>query len=197
MAADVGGESRQLKTGKKGRRKRLSPRIDMTPMVDLGFLLLTFFVLTTTLISHTTMPVVVPNTTCTIASPISHKKVLNILISGKDRVYWYYGIKNVELNLVGYNAGGLRKTVVDMGDKIKKTGLFDLRKDPQPMVVLIKMTNDASYKNMVDVLDEMNITKTQKYVLMEAAPEEIGLIQDYEKSQNLKSSVEKSLTKTL
>jgi len=60
MAAEVGGDSGGKKKGKKGRKGKKMPRIDMTPLVDLGFLLLTFFILTTTMSTPTTMPVVVP-----------------------------------------------------------------------------------------------------------------------------------------
>ena len=201
MAADVGGgEGRGHKEGKKGRKKKGNPRIDMTPMVDLGFLLLTFFVLTTTMSSPTTMPVVVPaeekkEDKKEDQEKVSEKKVLNLLISGKDRVYWYIGIKDVELNLVGYTPDGLRKTISDKGEEIKKSGLFDLAKDPEPMIVLIKMTDDATYKNMVDVLDEMNITNQKKYMLMDITGDEVALIDGYEKSQSMETSVEKSMAK--
>ena len=192
MAAAVGGDG-----------KKHSTRIDMTPMVDLGFLLLTFFVLTTTLAQPTVMPIIVPADKekepkeQTPEDKVSEEKVLFLLVAGKDRVYWYQTKKedDVDLNMTNYAPKGLRKTVRKKKNNPQMLKKFATKDDPNPLIVLIKMTDDASYKNMVDVLDEMNITDQKKYMLLEAEQREIEMIRDYEKDNDLSNSVPKSMEK--
>ncbi|MDW8159526.1 MAG: biopolymer transporter ExbD [Bacteroidia bacterium] len=200
MAAEVGGgDSGKKKGKKKGRKKKANPRIDMTPMVDLGFLLLTFFVLTTTMSTPVAMPVVVPaekqEEQKTEQEKISEEKVLFLYLTGKDRIYWYRGRENneVKLNYTTYGDKGVREVIYKEREKVKRSGLFDLSKDPDPMIVLIKLSDDASYRNMVDILDEMNITDQKKYMLLDMEKADIEIVQDYEKNMNLPSSIEKSL----
>ncbi|MCS6905887.1 MAG: biopolymer transporter ExbD [Bacteroidia bacterium] len=200
MAAEVGGgDSGKKKGKKKGRKKKANPRIDMTPMVDLGFLLLTFFVLTTTMSTPVAMPVVVPaekqEEQKTEQEKISEEKVLFLYLTGKDRIYWYRGRENneVKLNYTTYGDKGVREVIYKEREKVKRSGLFDLSKDPDPMIVMIKLSDDASYRNMVDILDEMNITDQKKYMLLDMEKADIEIVQDYEKNMNLPSSIEKSL----
>lgn len=194
MAAEVGGDSgSKKKKGKKGRSKKMNPRIDMTPMVDLGFLLLTFFVLTTRMSTPTTMPVIVPADPDPGAEPppeVSEKKVLNLIISGADRIYHYQGVKDVQLNMTNYAAEGIRKVIQTKAREI--AALPDFRDEKDPMIVLIKMTDDAKYRNMVDILDEMNITEQKRYMLIDITKDEVGFILDYEKSQGLSSSIDQT-----
>ena len=195
MAADVGGGD-SGKKGKKGRKKKGNPRIDMTPMVDLGFLLLTFFVLTTTMSTPTTMPVVVPEEKTETENKedipkLAEGKVLNLLVSGKNRIYYYQGVEDVELSMTTYSPNGLRPIIFDYKKKV--AAKFATEKDKDPLVVIVKMTKDATYKNWVDLIDEMNITNQKRYVLIDITPEELDFINGYEKSQNMDSSLEKSL----
>lgn len=194
MAADVGGGDSGKKKGKKGRKKKGNPRIDMTPMVDLGFLLLTFFVLTTTMSTPTTMPVVVPEDRpedTTKLPPVAEGKVLNLLVSGKNRIFYYQGIKDVELSMTTYSPNGLRPIVQDYQKKVREN--YKNSSDKDPLIVIVKMTKDATFKNWVDIIDEMNITNQRKYVLIDITPDEVDFIKGYEASQNLPSSLEKSL----
>jgi biopolymer transport protein ExbD len=200
MAAEVGGGDSGKKKGKKGRKKKGNPRIDMTPMVDLGFLLLTFFVLTTTMSTPVAMPVVVPadkDDTVKVEEEekVSEEKVLFLYLTGKDRIYWYRGRENneVKINSTDYSEKGIRDVVFKQRNKVKNSGLFDLTKDPDPMIVMIKLSDDASYRNMVDILDEMNITEQKKYMLLDMEKSDIEIVDDYEKSLNIPSSLEKSL----
>lgn len=194
MAAAVGGGDGG--GGKKGRKSRGTPHIDMTPMVDLGFLLLTFFVLTTSMSTPSTMPVIFPADPPPGAPPppkVPEGKILNLLVSGNDKLYWYKGLEDVELNNVGYGENGLRKLVLDMQKKVKSE--FPNDKDENPLIVLVKSNYDSRYKNMVDIVDEMNITEQGKYMLIEMEPEEIALISDFEKEMSEESSIKKSLEK--
>ena len=201
MAADVGGGDGggKKKKVKKGRKKKGTPRIDMTPMVDLGFLLLTFFVLTTTMSTPVTMPVMVPAEPDPTAEPppkVPASKVLNLLIAGKNRIFYYRGIDDkteMQLNMTSYAPKGLRQVLFEQQKLVKRD--FPQDKDENPMIILVKMTDDAKYKNWVDIIDEMNITEQKRYMLMDITKEEVEIVRDYEKSQNLPNSLEKSMEK--
>lgn len=194
MAADVGGGGGGKKKGKKGRSKKGNPRIDMTPMVDLGFLLLTFFVLTTTMSTPTTLPVIVPDSDEKPVDPpdkVAEGKVLNLLVGGKNRIFYYQGIKDVELNMTTYSDKGLRPVIVDYQNKVAKN--FGSDKDPKPLIVMIKMTKDATFKNWVDLIDEMNITEQRRYMLLDITPDEVAFIEGYEQNQKLENSIPETI----
>lgn len=170
-------ELEQKQVGKKGKkkgRKKMSTRIDLTPMVDLGFLLVTFFMLTTTFSKPQTMEINMPvkpkgEVKEEEQNALKASKAFNILIGGENKVYWYRGLANEPIEPVvesNYTADGLRKILLERNASI------------QEMVVLIKPTNDASYKNVVDVLDEMNISNIKRYALVDISPQEIDLIKN-------------------
>jgi biopolymer transport protein ExbD len=179
--ADSGGKK------KKGvRSKKMSTRIDFTPMVDLGFLLITFFMLTTTLQKPQTMQIVLPekdNLKKEDQPPVKESKVLTLLLGKNDKVYWYRGIKEPKLDSCDYAAGGLRKIILDAKEDVKKQFGMDMVKNNEGveqekshLVVLIKPNDDSVYKNMVDALDEMAITNVSKYVMMDISTAEKDFI---------------------
>lgn len=192
MAAAVGGDGGG--GGKKGRKSHGTPHIDMTPMVDLGFLLLTFFVLTTSMSTPSTMPVIFPvddETEQTKPDKVAESKILNVLVSGNDKMYWYFRSDEVELNNVTYGENGIRKLVLKQQKEVQRK----FPNDEDPLIVLIKTNLDARYQNMVDLVDEMNITEQGKYMLVDITPEEVALIADYEKEMGTESSQTKTLEK--
>lgn len=190
MAADVGGgDSGHGKKAKKGRSKKSNPRIDMTPMVDLGFLLLTFFVLTTTMATPKTMPIVVPerkpDTEIDKDPPIAASKVLTLLLGKDNKVYWYHQTSDEqgaapEIQSTGYGAEGIRKVILQRRKLIDQQ--WARPSDPAPSIILIKPTDDSNYGNLVDVLDEMTIIQQKKYMLVDVTPDELGMIEDYQKN---------------
>src|SRR4029079_35113 len=93
MAELGGGGGGGHKKGGKVRSKKASTRIDMTPMVDLAFLLLTFFVLTSTLNKPQTMEITMPEKPKdeTEVPKVNEKDVLTIVLGENDKVYWYTG----------------------------------------------------------------------------------------------------------
>ncbi|MCS6894636.1 MAG: biopolymer transporter ExbD [Bacteroidia bacterium] len=184
MAAEVGGDSGAPKKGKKkgkARKPKKRPRIDMTPMVDLGFLLLTFFVLTTTMSTPNTMPVVVPPKITEkdeVEPPkIAEGKVITLLV-GRAKVYYYVGVEKPELFQTTFSPkSGIRKVLLDRRQKVaQRYGKAD------EMIVIIKMLDEAQYKDFVDILDEMAIIQQKKYALVDITPEEKSMIEDYKKS---------------
>src|SRR5262245_28601452 len=121
MAEAPGGEQQDSGKGKhkKVRAKKSSTHIDMTPMVDLAFLLLTFFMLTTTFSKPKTMEINMPVKD----KPEVETKVNNavtILLGDKDRIFWYFGeFKPAETQLeeTNWSATGIRKILLEKNEK--------------------------------------------------------------------------------
>lgn len=172
----------------------MSTRIDFTPMVDLGFLLITFFMLTTTLAKPQIMALVMPEKDVELEErdPIKESKVLTLMLGKDDKVFYYEGITEPKLDSTDFSAEGLRRVILDKQVKVK--GLFgeeefeDFKtKEPRKgsfLNVLIKPTKDAKYKNLVDVLDEMSITKVRYYVILDVSKTEEDFIKDPAKGMN-------------
>jgi biopolymer transport protein ExbD len=156
--------------GGKQRAKKASTKVDMTPMVDLGFLLLTFFILTTTFAKPQTMEINMPVKPATEEqqTPLKASNALTLLLGENDKIYWYAGLPDAPtapgVQITDYSAGGLRKILLDR-----------TRTNPK-LVVLIKPMEEARYKNLVDVLDEMNITDTGKYAIVDVDPRDEELV---------------------
>jgi biopolymer transport protein ExbD len=163
-----GGKSK----GGKVRSKKASTRIDMTPMVDLGFLLITFFILATTLSKPSSMTLNVPDKTKTEETePIKASNVMTVFLGDNNKAYYIFGKaanEDPKLETVGYGYE-FRKAIQDNARKVPA----------DKFVVVIKPTKVSNYKNMVDVLDEMAITKTKRYALVDAlTPDEEKLLKD-------------------
>ncbi|MFL5728093.1 MAG: ExbD/TolR family protein [Cytophagaceae bacterium] len=149
----------------KKRSKKISTKIDMTPMVDLAFLLITFFMLTTTFNKPQTMKVIVPDKTKDAPKiPVKESKALTILISKEDRIFWYRGLNDIKLTETDYSPEGIRSLLASSNSKIKD------------LVVLIKAEDNANFKNLVDILDEMHITNIRKYAIVDITEKELDLI---------------------
>lgn len=133
-------------------------------MVDLGFLLITFFVFTTSLSRPTAMKLILPNDdTSATPSTTAAGKTISILLAGGGKIYYYNGDSSLNMHTTDYSALGLRKVIAG-----KKAFVQDKYGNPNETVVLIKPTEKSTYGNMVDVLDEMQINRVSRYVLMDA-----------------------------
>src|SRR3990167_9395763 len=109
-----GGDSG--KHGKK-RAKKASTRIDMTPMVDLAFLLLTFFVLTSTFSKPTTMEITMPIKDENDTAKTKVKKAITILLTGEDKIFYYTGVldETTEMKETSFDdTKGIRKVLVEL-----------------------------------------------------------------------------------
>jgi len=166
-------EKETKKKGKKKRRKKMSTRVDMTPMVDLGFLLITFFMLTTTFSKPQTMEINLPvkpkgEVIEEQENALKASKAFNIIVDGENRLFWYLGLPHEPLEPLtetNYSADGIRKVLLEKNSTI------------QDMVVLIKPTSAAVYKNVVDILDEMNISNIKRYALIDITPDDLEELQ--------------------
>jgi biopolymer transport protein ExbD len=176
---NTGGGGGKHKGGKP-KAKKSSTRIDMTPMVDLAFLLLTFFMLTTSFSTPKTMEIVMPDKPdITVPPPkINQNDVMNLIMAGDNKLYYYIGIENPQVVQVAYSATSdksIRKILLQEKQKnIQRNG-----KDK--FMVLIKATKEAKYKNVVDIFDEMNVTAISRYALVDITPSEVELIKNVNK----------------
>lgn len=161
----------------KVRAKKANPRVDMTPMVDLNFLMLMFFMFTTTFSKPNVMDLGLP------AKPhdkqqapdteIKLSNSISILIGKDNRIFWHQqdntSLTEANLNETTFDREGIRKVIQQA-----KANAADQSK----FTVIIKPTDDAVYKNFVDILDEMAITKSEQYGVTEVKPWEKAI---YEK----------------
>ncbi len=173
----------EVKSGgshKKGpgvkKSKKLSTRVDLTPMCDLGFLLITFFIFTTTLAEPTAMNLNMPKDTKdpNLENKVKESGSLTLMLGKSNVIYYYYGSDPTKMQTSGYK--DLRKIILD---KRKTTPADDL-------YIIIKPDKDATYKNAVDVLDEMTINDIKRYSMIDTTPEEYKLIQQTEAAGGVK-----------
>lgn len=158
--------------GGKVRSKKQSTRVDMTPMVDLGFLLITFFILATTLSKPSSMTLNVPDKTKKEETePIKASNVMTVFLGKDNKAHYIFGKaanEDPELQTVsiGYD---MRKAIQDNSRKVAA----------DKFVVVIKPTKESTYRNVVDLMDEMAITKTKRYALVDQlTPDEKKLLKD-------------------
>lgn len=170
--------------GGKVRSKKQNTRVDMTPMVDLGFLLITFFMFTTTFSKPNVMDLGLPAKPKTPQqdpkTEIKLSNSISILLGKDNRVYWHQqdntSLTEANLNETTYDREGIRKII-----KQAKANAADQSK----FTVIIKPTDDAVYKNFVDILDEMAITKSEQYGVTDIKPWEKAI---YEKKSGSTSA---------
>lgn len=155
--------------GGKVRSKKQVPHVDLTPMVDLAFLLITFFMLVTTFNKPNVMDLGLPakpkgdtpppNTKIDLSNSIS-------IIIGKDNRVFYH-----QMDRAGLNEQTLQETTFDRNGITKVIEQAKANaKDKSKFTVIIKPTDDAVYKNFVDILDEMAITKNEIYGITDVKP---------------------------
>jgi hypothetical protein len=168
------------------RHKMQPPVMDMTPMVDLGFLLITFFVFTTTVSTPAAMSLFMPNDKI-MKDPnnLPETLALTFLLAGQDRVYYYHGSWENALkeNKIFQTSYSFRS---GMGEIIrqKQKSLDAAAEVTGGMMLLIKPAFNAAYRNVIDALDEVMINKVKKYAVMEPCDAELR----YLKSQGNNSS---------
>ena len=153
-------------------------------MVDLAFLLITFFMLTTTLSKPHAMQLNMPKKVDDDKEKqeIGECQVLNVVIDTMDHVWYYEGLQVAGLKQTGFSPdskdGGVRKVVLDMMKKVPATCPLTKKGEKREAIVLIKMMHGARYENMVDILNEMDITGCKTYAIQEPDPIEIEAVEN-------------------
>lgn len=195
-------------SGKKGQPKRMNLRVDFTPMVDMNMLLITFFMFCTSLSKPQTMDIVMPTKDKDLMeedkSQVKESKAITLILGTDNKVYYYTGKPDYAdyntLKVTDYSPEGLRGILLERNgeavakmrelrikkakkqiteDEFKKES-NDVKNEKDGQVVVIKPTDGASYKNLVDVLDEMQICSIGKYAIVEMAEGDEYLVQNYE-----------------
>jgi len=153
------------------RRKVLSTRVDMTPMVDLGFLLITFFMLATTLAAPKAMDLALPRNDGD-SSLLANSKALTILLGDNNRIAYYEGMGNDPARppQVRHTSFAMHKGIGDVL-RAKRRQVIE-RYGKNELMVLIKADTAANYRNVVDVMDEMLINDVSRYALVDMTPAE-------------------------
>ena len=201
----------------KSKQKKISVRVDFTPMVDMNMLLITFFMLCTTLNIPQTMEISMPSNDKDITedqkSMVKASQAITLLLGGDNKLYYYEGEPNYKvyssLKQTSYAANGvrdvlLRKNAVAVNkvralkqqkldlvitdDEFKKK-VSEIKSAKDTPTVIIKATDDASYENLVDVLDEMQICNIGKYVIADIAEGDEFLMKNFDAKGELSKTL--------
>jgi biopolymer transport protein ExbD len=163
--------------GKAGTRKskKLSTKVDLTPMVDLGFLLITFFIITTSLSDPKAMKLIMPdNSDPNKDMNVPQSTALTVIPIADNKVFYYHGDLNDALKtnawgITNYSESeGLGKIVRNKQaalDKIKPGNRKEL-------MLMIKPSPESNYENVVSALDEALINDLKRYAIMDITDKE-------------------------
>ena len=163
------------------KAKKASTRVDLTPMVDLGFLLITFFVFTTTMSTPTAMAMNEPKDDPNNQLKVKNSGAMTLLLGKNDQVYYYFGelsAENASAQFKSSNFKEIRQTILD---KKKATPVGDL-------MYIIKSDKEATFKNAIDILDEMaiNAVPPGHYAEVDMSDTEAQLIKMTEEANGIK-----------
>jgi biopolymer transport protein ExbD len=194
------------KKGGGSKQKKMSVHVDFTPMVDMNMLLITFFMLCTSLSKPQTMEINMPSNDDKIKTEdrtkVKESQAITLVLSGGDSIFYYTGKPDYNdhnsLKLSSYKASGIRSLLMSRNTeavskinvlKQKKLELKISQKDfidqvaeikngKNTPVVIVKAADKATYKNLIDALDEMQICNIGKYVIDKIGPAEFALLKN-------------------
>jgi biopolymer transport protein ExbD len=157
------------------RSKKHSTRVDLTPMVDLGFLLITFFIFTTSMTSPKAMKLNMPKDTIDDGGTlVGESTALTVIPLDENKIFYYHGaledaLKTNTWGFTNYSVsdglGQIIRTKQAVLEKMKPGKSNDL-------VVMVKPAPESNYENVVNVLDEFLINQVTRYAIMDITPEE-------------------------
>jgi len=181
--AELNQDSGKKGKGGKVRSKKNGGKVDLTAMVDLAFLLITFFMLTTSLNKPQAMDVAMPDknneTNKDTDIDVDEHRSVTLVLGSEDKLMWYQGdVKNpiTAPTVIDYSKDGLRSVLLRMKDLVPKQA------GGKDMIVVIRPSDKSVTRNMIDALDEMKITDIKRYMISNRImPEEVELL----KKENL------------
>ncbi len=165
--------------GKKVRSKKVSTKVDLTAMVDLAFLLITFFMLTTTLAKPQAMDMFMPDKNDEDKDQVLDVKAsrtMTVLLGDDNKILWYMGVAGTNPPTIdNYGRDGIREALLDNNKKVlAATGNPKLG-----LMVIVKPTDKSNYKNFVDILDEIKIAQVPSYgIVNNILPAEMNLLKE-------------------
>ena len=159
-------------------RRKIPPlRIDMTPMVDLGFLLITFFVFTAEITKPKAMKINVPHDSID-STETAASTTMTILIGSKNKLFYYYGLEETAIkqnNILETTYD--EKTGIGKAIRDKQSEIVRNNKDKKDLMIVIKPGKESSYKNSVDILGEMLINNVTRYAMTKPADWESEMLE--------------------
>ncbi|MUV02601.1 biopolymer transporter ExbD [Flavobacterium rakeshii] len=166
--------------GGKVRSKKSNPGVDLTAMVDLAFLLITFFMLTTSLSKPQSMNLAMPDKDPidTSKTDVPDDRSLTILMGKDNTLLWYLGKFDEPLAApteTQYGKDGIRNILLQRIAAVKS--VYGDNKE-KGLIVIIKASDKTHYKNLVDILDEMAITNVQLYAIGDISEPEVKLLEE-------------------
>lgn len=193
MDTSSGGGHKKGPGVKKG--KKLSTRIDLTPMVDLGFLLITFFMYTTTMSKPKTMEINMPYKDEKITeeeqTKIKASTVISVLLSKDHRIYYYEGIgddptKPPQLNVTYFKPkDGIRDVLINKKKAIEELKASGALGAKDQATIIIKPDVNSTYEDLVNMLDEMSINDIRVYAIVDITPVDKEFIQMTEQANGV------------
>tara|TARA_R110000868_G_scaffold385405_1_gene653292 strand:+ start:177 stop:728 length:552 start_codon:yes stop_codon:yes gene_type:complete len=178
LNTDSGGEK-----GGKVRAKKANAKVDLTAMVDLAFLLITFFMLTTTLSKPQSMNLGLPdknNDDKEVDIKVDENRTVTLLLGDNNKLTFYMGLLEAPIGGpkdLSYGREGLRKELLKRKEEVLAYSTAKGKPD-QGMIVIIKPSKKSNYKNVVDVLDEMAISGVPTYTIVnDITPAELKLLE--------------------
>ncbi len=205
------------KKGSKTKQKKMTVRVDFTPMVDMNMLLITFFMLCTSLSKPQTMEISMPSNDKNITedqqTKIKASQAITLLLDGKDKIFYYDGVPDYKdyssLKEISYSPDGLRAMLLGRNQaatakvkdlKQKKLNMeiseaeytdkiSEIKNGKDTPVVIIKANDNATYKNLIDALDEMQICNIGKYVITEITSGDKYLLKNFETNGSLSNDI--------
>ena len=168
--------------GGKVRSKKQNSKVDLTAMVDLAFLLITFFMLTTTLSKPQSMDLSLPDKDPDPNAPLTkvdENRTMTVMLGADNKIIYYMGLLATPIagpKDIAYGKSGIRRELLSRKKSVLAYSTA-LGKPKNGIIVIIKPTKKSNYRNLVDILDEMAITGVKTYAIVpEFTPEETKLI---------------------
>ncbi|MCI0920608.1 ExbD/TolR family protein [Sphingobacterium rhinopitheci] len=164
--AELNQDSGKKSKGGKVRSKKSGGKVDLTAMVDLAFLLITFFMLTTSLNKPQAMDVAMPDKNVETDKPtdvdVDEHRSITLVLGSDDKLVWYQGDVNKPLQgptVIDYSTEGIRSVLLKMKQVVpQQTGGKD-------MIVVIRPSEMSVTRNIIDALDEMKIADIKRYMI--------------------------------
>jgi biopolymer transport protein ExbD len=158
--------------GGKHKRKKINTRVDLTAMVDLAFLLITFFIMTTTLAKSKAMDLAMPDDSGIENTNVPASRTLTVVLGKNNKAMYFLGeLKKpiIAPSVTDFSAEGIRKAIVETNKKVHNSS-------GKSMIVLVKPSDKSQYSNLVSTLDELAITGIQQYAIVDIKPEDVDAL---------------------
>lgn len=178
---DTGGGGGKKNDGKR-RAKKGSTKVDMTAMVDMAFLLLTFFMLTTTFNKPKMMEINMPDKNKELPDEtmkVPASRTVTVILGKDNKVYWYQGDDDnpaVAVEETDFSENGIRNALLRKSAEIRALPRRESDKENPEPIVIIKAMDKSKYKNLVDILDEMHITGVKIYAIVDFTEDDRKLL---------------------